>query len=122
MSNLFATNLNSRGRSCARYEGVSVTNDTPSQYTNPTSTRRRICECIDNLGPMTLAELTSELGIDKSSIRIQAREAEIDGYLLVSLVKVTSGCGRAQHRYSRTSIDLPELHFVSFRVPDLEAA
>jgi predicted ArsR family transcriptional regulator len=119
MTNLFAMN----GSRCgSQYQGGSLSDDTPSQYTDPTSTRRRICECIDNFGPMTLAALTDELGIDRSSIRIQARKAEIDGYLLISLVKITPGCGRAQHRYSRTSIDLPELPFAPCPVANLEAA
>jgi predicted ArsR family transcriptional regulator len=81
----------------------------PTQYTDPTSTRRRICECIDNLGPMTVIELADELDLDISTIRIQAKKSVTDGYLLVSLVKIQTGCGRAQHRYSRTSIDLPVL-------------
>lgn len=102
-------------RSCgARYDGGSMNEKTPQQYTDPKSTRRIICECIDSFGPMTLAELTDEIGIDRSSIRIQARKAEIDGYLLISPVKLTTGCGRAQHRYSRTSIDLPELPVTAF--------
>jgi predicted ArsR family transcriptional regulator len=93
-----------------------VPTNTPTQYTDPRSTRRRICECIDNFGPMTLAELSDELDINISSIRVQARKAEKDGYLL------QTGCGRAQHRYSRTSIELPVLPVAKFPTKILEVA
>jgi predicted ArsR family transcriptional regulator len=99
-----------------------VPTNTPTQYTDPRSTRRRICECIDNFGPMTLAELSDELDINISSIRVQARKAEKDGYLLVTLVKIQTGCGRAQHRYSRTSIELPVLPVAKFPTKILEVA